>query len=339
MRVEKANNLDDTKEWKDIKDYEGNYKISEYGDVYSMVTGQMLKPTINLSGYYTVKLIKDKKIKCYAIHRLVYNTFKGLTDDDLVIDHIDKNRTNNHIDNLREVTKSENSINSDCSTKNMNKINQYSIWEKLIREWNSLQEIVAELKYKSSDNIESCYLGKTKTAYGFIWKNMSIAEDLSGYHNIVTDDGNTYSNYKIDKSGNIIKNNTKCLLKPCINSGYYCVGLMSNNRIKKQFKVHRLVATTFIPNPNNYPIVNHKDENKLNNKVNNLEWCDHKKNVTHSCGKKINQIDSKTNEIIKTFNSISNANRELNKKSNDSAIVSACKSRMKTAYGYKWQYA
>lgn len=55
-------------------------------------------------------------------------------------------------------------------------------------------------------------------------------------------------------------------------NGYYIVGLMKNNKISYP-RLHRLVAITFIPNPNNYPQVNHKDENKANNNVDNLEWC------------------------------------------------------------------
>jgi len=54
--------------------------------------------------------------------------------------------------------------------------------------------------------------------------------------------------------------------------GYLYIGLIKS-KIKKSFKIHRLVAEAFISNPNNYPIVNHKDENKLNNKSKNLEWC------------------------------------------------------------------
>ena len=64
------------------------------------------------------------------------------------------------------------------------------------------------------------------------------------------------------------------LIKPRIDSstGYYVVNL-SKNGIPKTHKVHRLVAQTYIPNPNNYPQVNHKDCNKQNNNLNNLEWC------------------------------------------------------------------
>lgn len=89
--------------------------------------------------------------------------------------------------------------------------------------------------------------------------------------------------------------------------GYYVI---THN--KKQYKVHRLVAETFLPNPNNYPIINHKDENPKNNCVNNLEWCSYLYNNTYGTrlkrmstkrSIKIKRIDVKTNEE-KTYNSI-----------------------------------
>lgn len=57
--------------------------------------------------------------------------------------------------------------------------------------------------------------------------------------------------------------------------------LYKNGKAKK-IKMHRLVAETFIPNPNNYPCVNHKDENKLNNCVDNLEWCTYSYNNSYN---------------------------------------------------------
>ena len=67
--------------------------------------------------------------------------------------------------------------------------------------------------------------------------------------------------------------------------GYMCVYLTAKNGKTKIEKIHRLVALVFLDNPNNYPQVNHKDENKQNNCVDNLEWCDTKYNTTYSKSK------------------------------------------------------
>lgn len=78
--------------------------------------------------------------------------------------------------------------------------------------------------------------------------------------------------YKIDEHGNVFSIKKNIMLKPCINNGYRCVLLYGKEKQTLKY-VHRMVAETFIPNPDNLPCVNHKDENKLNNSVENLEWC------------------------------------------------------------------
>lgn len=82
------------------------------------------------------------------------------------------------------------------------------------------------------------------------------------------------------------------MLKPNLrNNGYHYVVLYKNT--KRAFKtIHRLVAETFIPNPYNLPQVNHKDENKTNNCVDNLEWCDNKYNINYSIAKTVQCIET-----------------------------------------------
>ena len=63
-------------------------------------------------------------------------------------------------------------------------------------------------------------------------------------------------------------------------TGYFTVCLYKN-KTHKYYLIHRLVALTFIPNPDNLPCVNHKDEDKTNNRIDNLEWCDHKYNSNY----------------------------------------------------------
>lgn len=92
-----------------------------------------------------------------------------------------------------------------------------------------------------------------------------------------------YEDYMINLEGKIfsIKNN-KILKTSYQKSGYENVGLFKNG-FGKQFRVHRLVAQNFIPNPNNLPQVNHKDGNNKNNYVENLEWCTPTENAIHRC--------------------------------------------------------
>ena len=88
--------------------------------------------------------------------------------------------------------------------------------------------------------------------------------------------------YYVSVNGEIYSVPAKRILKTCVsNKGYELVCLKSPDGKRKQYTVHRLVALTFVPNPENLPLVNHKDENKLNNKAENLEWCTYSYNNTY----------------------------------------------------------
>lgn len=93
--------------WKDIKDYEGYYQISNFGNVKNIKTNRILTGDTNSAGYRRVILYTPVK-KRFFIHRLVALHFCNGYSDDLVVNHIDGNKTNNYYKNLEWVTKSEN---------------------------------------------------------------------------------------------------------------------------------------------------------------------------------------------------------------------------------------
>lgn len=98
-----------------------------------------------------------------------------------------------------------------------------------------------------------------------------------------------YPNYSVNHLGEVFNNKTGRKLKQTVKSGY-CLVYLYNEKGRKAFLAHRLVAQTFLPNPNNFPEVNHKDENPLNNNVENLEWCSPTYNCNYGThGEKIRQ--------------------------------------------------
>ena len=153
--------------------------------------------------------------------------------------------------------------------------------------------------------------------------------DIAGYDGLyaITNDGKVWSYRK----------NT--FLNPYLTRGYLKVCLYKD-KSKKQVLIHRLVAEAFLPNPQNLPQINHKDENKKNNCVDNLEWCDAKYNINYGeRNRKIARSHCKKVycvELDKVFESAKLAATELNLF--DSNIAKCCKGKSKTTGGYHWEY-
>lgn len=89
------------------------------------------------------------------------------------------------------------------------------------------------------------------------------------------------SNYSVSPDGKIYNDNTGRLKVPAISKGYYKVDLYKDGK-RETKRIHRLVAESFIPNPNGLPEINHKDGNRLNNSIDNLEWVNRSQNMIHA---------------------------------------------------------
>lgn len=138
---------------------------------------------------------------------------------------------------------------------------------------------------------------------------MEIWKDCKGYE----------GKYQVSNKGRVWNVNTQRYLKGSYDKdGYIIVHMYAKNGKDKREKVHRLVALTFIDNPNGLPVVNHKDENKQNNCVENLEWCDVRYNTIYSLGRAVRCV-----ELDKVFDCSQTAMKELN--IDGSSIRKCCK--------------
>ena len=160
--------------WKDIKDYEGLYQVSNWGRVKSIKFGKerILKQHINIKGgYYYVCLLKNGKHKNYYVHRLVAEAFIPNSYNLPQVNHRDENKLNNNVDNLEWCTNEYNhnygTINERISQSQSKPVLQYDLNGNLIKEWKSVNEC-GRNGFNQGD-ICKCCNGKRKTAKGFIW--------------------------------------------------------------------------------------------------------------------------------------------------------------------------
>ena len=173
---------------------------------------------------------------------------------------------------------------------------------------------------------------------------MEIWKDVPGYIGLykVSNYGRIKSlSRKIVRNKNVV-NIGNIIMRQSISNKYYSVMLYKDNT-KNRYLVHRLVATAFIPNPENLPQINHKNENKLDNCVDNLEWCTSKYNNNYKNKvkigalkhkKAINQYDKKGN-FINSFNSGLDASKSTGI---NATCISLCrKGKLKTAGGFIWK--
>lgn len=147
------------------------------------------------------------------------------------------------------------------------------------------------------------------------------------------------------------RNTGKCVeVKQSIeNNGYLCFGCNGKTTL-----VHRFIASCFIPNPQNLPCINHKDENKTNNCVDNLEWCDYKYNLNYGTrNKRIAESNSKVQKnnpqkskkvlqftkdgkFVKEWCSVKEIERVLGYAQPN--ISNCCNGKAKSSYGFLWRY-
>ena len=285
-------------EWKWIKGFENQYQASNLGRIKSFKVNK--KGTI-----MTGSVLKDGRIRVnlngqkYLVHRLVLMAFcpELETEENCLVLHKDGDPTNNMLENLK---------------------------------WGSYKE-------NANDELmhQRCKTQREKSKQYRQEQQFLIIED-----EIWQDIPNYENEYQISNYGRVrsLKNNKFHIKTPILGrtQDYYSIGL-THNGIKKQYSIDRLVAETFIPNPNNYPEVNHKDENPKNNHIDNLEWVTHSQNVKHSSYRQsypVAQYDENFN-LIAEYPSLAEAERQTGcARTNIKSSIE----RNGKCHGYIWKY-
>ena len=349
-------------EWKIFPD-NAKYLVSNKGYIKNIKSDKIFNGSLDkISGYMRTAINKET----FSIHYMVAKTFLSNPNNKPTVNHKNKDRTNNCVDNLEWATYAEQN-----EHKNQTSIKQYDSHKngktilrinketnKVIETYDTIMKAskwIMEDIYKTdiaNKNIEqelksisSSLSQKIKRnnnhyfGYNFIWKFEETTIDKNDIWKPLI--GIEKDGYFISNSGKIKNPLGKIKEKFGKAGGYYDYKIIEKG---KHHKIHRLVALHFIENHHNKPFVNHINGNKFDNRVENLEWATNQENIVHAYKNGLNkeglspviQYDKKGKQLIKEFKSISDASKDLNIDS--SCISSCCRGITMQTHGFHFKY-
>ena len=321
--------------WNDNVLNYSRYSFSEIG-LRNKHTGHILTgytPTDTKYPYKIIHLVNDdNESQTVRFHRLLALAFIPNPDpiNNILVDHIYRNVHNNSISNLRWMTAKENSLN--CTEHQRGKaIKQLNEHGKIIDIFSSMYDVVTFLDISMTTlrliiKNHRFYKGSYWDYAYAIYKKYDIEHrPIKNYEEI----------YEITRQGDIWSLVFKCYLSIQKNKSYDTI-ILVNDGISKHHYIHVLIANTFLDKPSNDLVVNHKDLNKKNNNILNLEWITQQQNAQHAVDSyatkqyRVSQFSHDGKYFIKNYNSIEEIGIEYIKK--------ACDNRHRTAGGFMWRY-
>jgi hypothetical protein len=339
-------------EWRIINAYP-NYSVSNLGNVMNNQTNKLMKLCVK-GGYYNIGLITGTIKKTTKVHRLVGFAFIENPENKPEINHKNKNKLDNTISNLEWMTRKENNQHRTIgliykSNKNKPVLRIDKITGDILENYNSIEDAgiwafknnLTTNLHNGRNSIGNCLNGLSSSSYNFFWsyETNKIIDNEEWkeikFKELISDKTYFVSNLgRFKNSFGTIMDNYK------VNENGYIRVYIYN----KTFTLHRLVALTFLDNPENKEQINHKDGNKLNNCVANLEFVTNKENQIHkfqnglgnNFTRKIKQFDL-NDSFIKEYASISLASKDVN--ISKSCISGVLRKKRKTAAGFIWKYS
>lgn len=265
-----------------IDGFEDKYLVSNLGMIKSVRTKRIMKPEINMC-YHRIALAKPgmkQNSKHFSVHRLVAMAFIPNKDPkkNTLVNHKDGNKTNNTSSNLEWCSVTENNAHALRTGLRVPKGRSIIITDINGDEFEYESQKAAQLAIPMGENTILRALKGTKP---FGWtirykdeSNHKVPVDLTNFVPI-----KEFPSYYINKEGKVFSKAHERFLKQRKDlNGYPMYGFYKDKRSINR-KVHVLLAIAFIPNPENKPVVNHIDHNKLNYSLYNLEYCTHKENT------------------------------------------------------------
>lgn len=338
--------------WKSVGGDYDNYQVSNMGrlrqhqcnGIYKMINGTKEKE------YVVISLSNGKQKKMdTSMHRLVLTTFSGVSEDKkkVQVNHKNGDKHDNRLENLEWMSGSENikHAHENNLVKNLNgkKINLVDKDGNVIRTFLSSIEAGREMKCDSSSIIKVCK-GKCKSVKGMLFQYaISPPENMEEKDvELIVIPG--FSNYKISRCGNIYnKDGEKLSPQFDKKSKRLRVRIYDDQNKRHTPNVARLVALTFIPNPDGKANVQHIDGNPSNNNVENLRWVSNSETISDANKKRPAKVNSRSvhqiynGKIVATFNSIKEAAEKIGVVRD--AIDRCLRGYVNTSAGFEWKYA
>jgi hypothetical protein len=264
-----------------------HYVIFSDGTIYSQLVKRLLGPRKDTRGYMCVTVKNEKgTFTRTVVHKLVALAYIPNPEGAPFVNHKDLNKTNNISENLEWVTSSQNFIHAlenGAIKLNGRPVLQYSLSGVFIERFDNINDATRSVGGKYHNNIRQSCDKDTRTAYGFKWKyeEEKLREERSCQNGEVWKKHPHYPKYWVSDHARVYSKKSKKYLRIKKSETDYHV----TNLNGKSIRLHILVAETFIgfaPPEMVRPEVNHKDGDKYNNHLSNLEWLSHADNVIHA---------------------------------------------------------
>lgn len=267
-------------EWKVIPKYP-DYEASSFGYIRNISSKKVIKHYYN-GGYAQMHLYNNKVRFAVKLHRMIAEAFIPNLENKPTVNHIDKDTTNNKPSNLEWATQQENNDHKVREKFNKKETNMRPVWKchpisgERIQRFESAKH-AANVLHCLSQNIRQACRKDKQTSHGFKWQYEEETIPDEEWKELPPQFVNGAVGYLVSSHGRLKNDNNKHFKGHKTQQGYIRVSIN-----EKLYRMHQLVARAFHPNPENKPHVNHKDGNRCNNHVDNLEWCTRSENMQHA---------------------------------------------------------
>jgi hypothetical protein len=283
--------------WKIIPSFT-DYEASNMGQIRNRLTKKIISSCEN-GGYYQLHLYRQKIRHALKLHRVIAEAFIPNPDNKEHVNHKNKDRGDNSVENLEWMTVQENNDHKVTVGVKRKDVNGRPIWKcdivtraRIQRYDNTHDAALALNKDKVASvksNIRSALCGTIKSSHGFYWEYEDYPTIEGEFWKEITFIPNVQG-YQVSSEGRLQDNNGKMYFGHTDEAGY--VRVCINESL---YRMHILVAKAFLPNWHNKPHVNHKDGNRNNNRLYNLEWCTRSENMQHAYDTGLNKRKGKIN--------------------------------------------